>query len=77
MRLGFFPALIISWAYELTPDGLKREKDVVRDDVHYTHLTAKRLDGITIGLIVVALAFILADRMWLSPKVCSASQHLQ
>jgi hypothetical protein len=57
--LGFVPALIISWAYEITPEGLKREKDVVRD-ASITHLTAKRLDGITIGLITVALAFILA-----------------
>jgi adenylate cyclase len=63
LALGFLPALIISWAYELTPEGLKREKDVVRD-TSITHLTAKRLDGITIGLIVVALAFILADRFW-------------
>jgi len=66
--LGFVPALIISWAYELTPEGIKREKDVVRDS-SITHITAKRLDGITIGLIVVALAFILADRMWLSPRL--------
>jgi adenylate cyclase len=65
--LGFVPALIISWAYELTPEGLKREQDVVRD-ASITHLTAKRLDGITIGLIVVALAFLLADRFWLSPR---------
>jgi len=64
--LGFAPALIISWIYEITPEGLKREKDVVRDD-SITHLTAKRLDGFTIGLILVALAFILADRLWLSP----------
>ncbi len=60
--LGFVPALIISWVYELTPEGLKREKDVVRD-ASITHLTAKRLDGITIGLITVALAFILAGAM--------------
>jgi TolB-like protein/Flp pilus assembly protein TadD len=66
LALGFAPALIISWAYELTPEGLKREKDVVRD-VSITHVTARRLDGITIGLIIVALAFILADRLWLSP----------
>ena len=65
--LGFVPALIISWAYELTPEGLKREQDVVRDE-SITHLTAKRLDGITIGLIVVAIAFLLADRFWLSPR---------
>jgi len=66
--LGFVPALIISWAYEMTPEGLKREKDVVRDE-SITHFTAKRLDGITIGLIVVALLFIVADRFWLSPKI--------
>jgi TolB-like protein len=65
--LGFVPALIISWVYELTPEGIKREKDVVRD-VSITHLTAKRLDVFTIGLIVVAFAFILADRLWLSPR---------
>ncbi len=68
LALGFLPALIISWAYELTPEGLKREKDVVRE-ASITHFTAKRLDGITIGLIVVALAFILADRFWLSPRL--------
>jgi TolB-like protein/Tfp pilus assembly protein PilF len=66
--LGFLPALIISWAYELTPEGLKREKDVVRD-ASITHLTAKRLDGITISLIVLALVFIMADRLWLSPRL--------
>jgi adenylate cyclase len=65
--LGFVPALIISWVYEITPEGLKREKDVVRD-ASITHLTAKRLDVFTIGLIVVALGFILADRLWLSPR---------
>jgi len=66
--LGFVPALIISWVYELTPEGLKREKDVVRD-TSITHLTARRLDVFTIGLIVVALAFILFDRLWLSPRL--------
>jgi len=65
--LGFLPALIVSWAYEMTPEGIRREKDVVRD-TSITHVTAKRLDGITISLIVAALAFILADRFWLSPR---------
>ena len=65
--LGFVPAVIISWAYEITSEGLKREKDVVRDD-SITHVTAKRLDGITIGLIVAALVFLMADRFWMSPR---------
>jgi TolB-like protein/Flp pilus assembly protein TadD len=67
LALGFIPALIFSWAYEITPEGVKREKDVLRES-SITHFTAKRLDGITIGLIVAALAFILADRFWLSPR---------
>ena len=66
--LGFVPALIISWVYELTPEGIKREEDVIRE-ASVTHLTAKRLDVFTIGLIVVALAFILADRLWFSPSL--------
>lgn len=65
--LGFVPALFFSWAYELTPEGLKRETEVVRDE-SITHLTAKRMDGITIGVIVVALLFVMADRIWLSPR---------
>jgi TolB-like protein len=72
LAIGFVPTLIFSWAYEITPEGLKREKDVVRDE-SITHLTAKRLDGITIGIIVVALAFILADRFWLSPRLAEQS----
>jgi TolB-like protein len=67
LALGFLPALIISWAYELTPKGLKREKDVL-SDASITHITAKRLDGITISLILVALIFIVADRLWLDPQ---------
>jgi TolB-like protein/Flp pilus assembly protein TadD len=45
--IGFFIALIISWAYELTPEGIKRDKDVVRDD-SIASVTAKKLDIITI-----------------------------
>jgi TolB-like protein/Tfp pilus assembly protein PilF len=68
LALGFVPLLIFSWAYEITPDGLKREKEVVRDE-SVTHLTAKRLDTLTIGLIVVALAFIVVDRLWLGQRL--------
>ena len=25
--IGFFPALIFAWAFEMTPEGIKREKD--------------------------------------------------
>jgi len=62
--LGLAPTLVFSWAYEITPQGLKREKEVVREK-SVTDLTAKRLDGITIALIVLAFTFVLVDRIWL------------
>ena len=61
---GFVPTLIFSWAYEITPEGVKRETEVVRDR-SITHHTAKRLDMLTIGLILVAIGFIAVDRLWL------------
>jgi len=48
LAIGFAAALIISWAYELTPEGIKRERYVVRDD-SITHVTAKKLDYITLA----------------------------
>ena len=49
--IGFFISLVISWAYELTPEGIKRDKDVNRDD-SITHHTAKKLDIITIVALI-------------------------
>ena len=38
-------------------------------DASITNETAKRLDWVTIGLVVMALSFIAVDRLWLSPGV--------
>jgi len=73
LAIGFLPTLVFSWAYEITPEGLKREKEVVRD-VSISHLTAKRLDSITIGLILLAIAFILADRVWMNPRLTQQAE---
>jgi TolB-like protein/Tfp pilus assembly protein PilF len=57
LGLGFIIALIISWAYEITPEGIKKEKDVVRDE-SITNMTAKKLDYITIaGVLLVVVLF--------------------
>lgn len=65
IAFGFIPTLVFSWAFEITPEGVKREKDVVRE-ASIIHETAKRLDVITIGVVVVALSFIVVDLLWLS-----------
>jgi adenylate cyclase len=30
LALGFFPAVMFAWAFEMTPEGLKRESEVDR-----------------------------------------------
>lgn len=67
LAVGFFPVLVFSWAYELTSEGLRREKDVIRER-SVTRQTAKRLDLMTMGLIIVALLVIAVDQFWLNSQ---------
>ena len=57
VAMGFVPLLVFSWAFELTPEGLKREKDVDRDS-SITSATGKKLDYVTIVAVVLGVAFI-------------------
>ena len=63
--VGFIPTLIFSWAFELTAQGLKREKDVDRSD-SITDVTGRKLDFFIIGMLTVALIVIGAN--WLSGR---------
>ena len=60
--LGFFPALIFAWVYEMTPEGLKREVDVDRSQSQ-TPETGKKLNVVIIVLLVVAIGGLIADRL--------------
>ena len=58
---GFPFALFFAWAYELTPEGIKREHEVDRTSSMTTN-TGRRLDRLIILFLVVAIGFLLADR---------------
>ncbi|MCH7538079.1 MAG: tetratricopeptide repeat protein [Proteobacteria bacterium] len=64
--IGFLLALILSWAYELTPEGLKKEKDVERSE-SITHVTGRKLDFAIIAMLVVALGYFSYDKFVLDP----------
>jgi serine/threonine-protein kinase len=66
--LGLPLALIFAWAFELTPEGLKKEKDVDRSQ-SITHHTGRKLDRMIIALLVVALAFVIVDNYVLDRSV--------
>lgn len=43
LALGFIPALVFSWVFELTPQGLKRDADV-RPEESIASQTARRMN---------------------------------
>jgi len=59
--IGFPFVIMFSWLYELTPEGLKREREVDRS-ASITHITSRRLDYIIIGLLVLAIGLFAFDR---------------
>ena len=64
--LGFPLAVFFAWAYELTPDGIKREEGVDRSQ-SVTHLTGRKLDFVIIGMLVLALGYFSHDKFVLEP----------
>ncbi|MFC1702563.1 adenylyl cyclase, partial [Pseudomonadota bacterium] len=61
MAIGFPLALIFAWAFEMTPDGVKLEKDVDRSQ-SITHKTAHRMNRNIIIALVIAVALLLVDK---------------
>ena len=59
LGIGFPIALLFAWAFELTPEGLKKEKDVDRSQ-SITRTTGKKLEYFTIGVLSLVVVFFLA-----------------
>ncbi len=55
--LGFVPVVIFAWAYEMTPEGVKRQEDIDRSQ-SITAQTGKRINTLIIVLLVVAIAVV-------------------
>jgi len=67
LLLGLPVILVFAWAFELTPEGLKREKDVDRSQ-SITSQTGHKLDRTIIAVLVVALAWFAWDKFGTESK---------
>ena len=56
--LGFPVALILSWAFEITPEGIKRESEVTNERSKTRH-TGRRIVGLTIVVAVIAAGLLM------------------
>ncbi len=66
VAIGLIPALIFSWAFEITPEGLKKEKDVDRSQ-SISPQTGKKLDRMIMVVLVLALGYFAYDKFVLDP----------
>jgi TolB-like protein len=62
LALGFPVVVFFSWAYEVTPEGIKRETEVDRSD-SITHVTGRKLDRAIIAVLVIAVAYFAWDKV--------------
>ncbi len=76
LAIGLIPALILAWAFEITPEGLKKEKDVDRSQSITPH-TDKKLDRMIIVVLALALGYFALDKFVLSPQREAAQQQQQ
>jgi TolB-like protein/Tfp pilus assembly protein PilF len=60
LAIGFVPAMVFAWVFELTPEGLKREKDVDRT-LSVTPNTGRRLDRLIMLVLAAGLAYFAFD----------------
>jgi TolB-like protein/tetratricopeptide (TPR) repeat protein len=64
--LGFPLVLIFSWIYEMTPEGLKKEKDIDRSQAVAPE-TGYKINVVIIVLLVLALGYFALDKFVLDP----------
>jgi len=61
VAIGLPVALFFAWAFEMTPEGVKREKDVDRTQSIAPH-TGKKLNNTILVLMALAIAYLLFDK---------------
>src|SRR5262249_17847281 len=67
LAIGFVPALIFSWVFELTPEGLKRDEDISPND-SIAPQTGRRMDRMIIVVLLLALGYFAFDKFVLTPR---------
>jgi len=63
VAIGFPIALFFAWAFELTPEGVKREKDVDRNQ-SITPQTGRKLNNTILVMMALVIGYLLYDKFF-------------
>jgi len=74
--IGFFLALVFAWVYEMTPEGLKKEKEVDRSQ-SITPTTGRKLNAAIMVMMAVALAWFAWDKFGAGPETAVTTTAVQ
>ncbi len=78
LAIGFPMAIFFAWAYEMTPEGIKREKEVDRSQ-SITQQTGQKLNRTIIVVLLAAVGFLLVDKFVLqdsTPATTTAAKSV-
>ena len=67
LAIGFIPAMIFAWVFELTPQGLKRDAEVAPEQ-SIAPQTARKMERSILVIFAIALVFFAFDKFYLAPK---------
>ena len=73
LAIGFPLAIFFAWAFEMTPEGVKKESQVDRSS-SITPQTGHKLDRSIILILVIALAWFAWDRFGSSPSATAPTE---
>ena len=74
--LGLPLALFFAWAFELTPEGVKREREIDRSE-SITPITGRKLNFVIVGALVCAVGYFLWERQVDAPVMDATNRTEQ
>jgi len=66
LAIGFVPALVVAWVFELTPEGLVRDEEIAADR-SVTSTTARVLDRAIMVALALAVTYFAVDKFVFAP----------
>ena len=64
LAIGFVPAVILSWTFEWTPEGFRRDSEVT---AAASAARTRRFDAVIISMLVLAVAYFAVDKFVFDP----------
>ena len=71
---GFPIALIIAWAFELTPEGLKKTHQVTKEESITDH-TGKKINKLTLTALSLLVVFLLVERVFFAESTFGSNSE--